>query len=820
MFSINTIAEIVNANAVVNFPDAQIRYLLTDSRRLIFPEETLFFAIKTAQRDGHIFINDLYKQGVQNFIVAPSFDTNEFPKANFLKVTDTLEALQILASAQRTQFHKTVIGITGSNGKTVVKEWLYQLLTGLQGFENIVRSPRSYNSQIGVPLSVWQINEQADLAIIEAGISKPDEMKALEKIIRPTIGILTNIGDAHDEGFENRLHKAKEKMQLFKHAEVVLLNTDDKIIQAALLEEPSYKILGWGRSEYATLRITNYELKSNSTIIHAVCESKTLSIEVPFTDEASIQDALICWCVLLYFKIDDTIIAQRMSQLQRIDMRLQLIPAVNGCSIVNDSYSFDTTSFNIALDFLLQQHLPATVILSAIPGGTEMQYESIASILHERSVRRAILIGSQWQGFGKMIIDKVPVVEFYSSTEKYIQQFNTNHFRNEAILLKGARAFGFEQLVVLLEKKVHETRLEINLSAMAHNLKVYQQQLKPGTKLMGMVKAFGYGSGSVEVANLLQFHKVDYLAVAYADEGVELRIAGIRLPIMVMNTEEAAFETLVQHSLEPEIYSFAILSSFNAFLEKQGLQQYPVHIKIDTGMHRLGFEPAELEQLKAALTKQKTMFVKSVFSHLVGSEDAHDDAFTEHQGNLFNECCNALEDALGYSFIKHIDNSAGILRHPELQFDMVRLGIGLYGIDSAAAYQAKLQTVLVLKTTIAQIRAVKANDTVGYNRRGKLSRDSIIATIRIGYADGFRRSLSNGNGKVYVNGQLAPIVGTVAMDMAMVDITDIDKVNEGDEVEIFGTNLPVQDIAKWSNTIPYEIFTNVGQRVKRVYVEE
>ncbi len=817
-YSIQHIASLLNAEAIIH-ADAEVKYLLTDSRRISFHETTLFFALQTARRNGHDFVKEVYDLGLKNFVVEKDFDEIKFKDANFIKVDNTLKSLQQLASAHRSKFSYPVIGITGSNGKTIVKEWLYQLLS--PDF-NIVRSPRSYNSQIGVPLSVWQMNEQNDLAIFEAGISLPDEMSVLETIIQPTIGIFTNIGEAHKEGFSNNLEKAKEKAKLFQHVSTLFCDADDEIIKEAIANL-SANIFSYGKSENALLKIISIDKQQYQTSISATYLSQHLSISIPFTDDASVENAIVCLCVMLFFKTDLSVIAQRMKSLQAVDMRLQLIKAINDCAVINDSYSFDINSFNIALDFLLQQHQQPqkTVIISDVfENANEDLYKDVAAILHSKKINRVIAIGNYWNNNQQLLSNKIAVTEFHQSTNDFIQQFNFNLFKNEAILLKGARVFGFERIVWLLEKKVHQTVMEINLTALAHNLKQYQQILRPNVKMMVMVKAFGYGSGSAEVANVLQFHKVDYLAVAYADEGVDLRNAGISLPILVMNVDEAAFETIIQHNLEPELFSFNIFHSFATFLDRQGLQQYPVHIKLDTGMHRLGFEEKDIPQLIKLIKGNSSIIIKSVFSHLAASEDKNEDAFTQHQATVFERCCEQLQNVCDYKFIRHIANSAAIFRQSQMQFDMVRLGIGLYGIDTAVEQQLSLQTVAVLKSTIAQLRKVKAGDTIGYNRKGKVAKDSVIATIRIGYADGFSRRLGNGIGKVFIKNKFAPVIGSVCMDMTMIDVSEIENIQEGNEVEILGNNVSIHEFSKWCGTIPYEILTNISQRVKRVYIEE
>ncbi len=821
VYTIQNIAEILASTASIFNTNSKVDHLAIDSRRVSFPATTLFFALQTERRDAHIFILELYERGVINFVVNNGYRPDKSYKANFIFVDNTLQALQNLASYHRSLFNYPVIGITGSNGKTIVKEWLYQLLSPDY---NIIRSPRSYNSQVGVPLSVWHMSEEYNLAIFEAGISYPREMDALERIIKPRIGVFTNIGEAHGENFEDTLQKAIEKFKLFKEADVIIYSTDDPVIKDVLSHHLLQKqLFSWGEEKTADVRIIEINKQLKETHITVLFQSADFFFTIPFTDDASINNAILCISVLLYIDIPYDVIKKRLVQLQAIEMRLQLVQGINDCTVVNDSYSFDISSFSIALDFLVQQQERAqkVVIISDIPSAkNNVPYEQVSEMLFLRKIEHAITIGEQWNTFRTILTNKIPVTEHYNSTLSFIQNFNQHHFNKKAILLKGGRVFEFEKIVALLEKKVHQTIMEINLTALIHNLNQYRSCLRKGVKIMAMVKAFAYGSGSAEVAHVLQFHKVDYLSVAYADEGVELRKAGISIPIMVMNVDEAAFETIIQHNLEPELFSPNIFRSFNDFLQRNAVQLYPVHIKLDTGMHRLGFEKKDLTELISLLQRNQNIVVQSVFSHLAASEDPSEDDFTNKQANTFEEYCAQVQEALGYNFLMHLSNSAATFRNTFLQYNMVRLGIGLYGVDSSNQFKIPLSTVATLKTTIAQIRNVQAGDTVGYNRYGILSRDSVVATIRIGYADGFSRRLSCGNGKVYINGSDAPVVGMVSMDMTMVDITNIPGVKEGDEVEIFGNHISVQQVAKWCNTISYEILASINQRVKRIYIEE
>ncbi len=827
IYTLPNIAEIIGADTKVAAENG-IEHLLIDSRKIVFPQQSLFFAISGPRRNGHDFIGEVYERGVRNFVVAKTFASGNFPGACFLAVENVLLALQQLAAFHRQKFNIPVIGITGSNGKTIVKEWLYQLL---RADHTIVRSPRSYNSQVGVPLSVWQMDTQYTLAIFEAGISTENEMVRLAEIIQPTLGVLTNIADAHSEGFTGNRHKAVEKAKLFRNAAAIVFGRDtltgviDPDGKDKTLFQNEALFFSWSREKTATLGIVQEETNNGRTIITGNYEDKSVSITVPFTDRISINNCITCWTVLLAMGYDGQTISERMLRLEPVDMRMQLKKGINNCYILNDSYSNDLASLDLALDYLQQQagSEPTVLILSDILQSgqpEEILYHTIAATLRNRGINRLIGIGQAISRQSPLFVWDSLSASFYPSTEFFLQQAGAHVFSGEYILLKGARIFAFEKISHWLEQKVHQTVMEIDLTAMIHNLKAYQAQLQPSTRVMAMVKAFSYGSGSMEVARILQFHKVDYLAVAYADEGVELRKAGISLPIMVMNVDEAGFDALVSYNLEPEIYSFPVCIAFHGYLSQQGLNGFPVHIKFNTGMNRLGFEVAEAEALAVLIKVQQTMAVRSVFSHLVASESAEHDGFTQTQVNLFETACARLREGIGYDFIKHIANSAAIHRNPAYQFDMVRLGIGLYGVDSGEGQSVALETVATLRSTIAQVRKVSAGETVGYGRKGKIEKDSLIATVRIGYADGFSRRLSNGAGKMFVAGHLVPVTGNVCMDMTMIDITGLPDLKEGEPVEIFGKNLPVQLVAEWAGTIPYEIMTGISQRVKRVYVEE
>ncbi|HWR33028.1 MAG TPA: bifunctional UDP-N-acetylmuramoyl-tripeptide:D-alanyl-D-alanine ligase/alanine racemase [Chitinophagaceae bacterium] len=821
-YSISHIAAVLEAESTITH-DTIVEHLLTDSRKVFSAAGTLFFCLKSTRRDGHQFVQELYKKGVRNFVVSDRTIAENFIDANFIFTDDVLQALQDLAAYHRRQFNYPVIGITGSNGKTIIKEWLYQLL---HEDYNIVRSPKSYNSQIGVPLSVWQMNEQHKLGIFEAGISEQGEMFRLEKIIRPGIGILTNIGEAHGDGFIDTEHKFREKVSLFKNSKVIIGRDVDFGQGREVVEMmgDNIELKTWGTGDENDFVIRNISKSSAETIILVDYGSFSCEICIPFIDNASVENAIICCSVMLYLGVDTAIITKRFRNIHPVNMRLELKKGINHCTIINDSYSTDLNSLEIALNFLDQQAAGArkTIILSdflqsRIPDAE--LYQLILDSLQGHQISRLIAIGPKISAIAAMPVKQLQV-EQYESTESFMGQFRSSGFKEEAILVKGARSFYFEQIVSLLQQKVHQTVLEINLNAIAHNLKEYQKLLNHSTRVMAMVKAFAYGSGGAEIAGVLQFHKADYLGVAYADEGIELRKAGISLPIMVMNPDENAFESIVEYKLEPELYSFVLLQSFDKFLQQEGLEQYPIHIEIETGMNRLGFAVEETDRLANYLLSTSSFRIQSVFSHLAASGEKEQDEFTISQFKQFEKAADKLKEKTGYNFLRHIANSAATVRMPQLQMDMVRLGIGLYGVDNANSGKLHLQTVATLKSTVAQIKHLKKGESVGYNRKTVLERDSFIATIRIGYADGYPRRLGNGAGKVWINGKSAPVSGTVCMDMIMADVTDIKDVKEGDEVIIFGDQLPVQQLAAWAGTIPYEIMTGISQRVKRIYYEE
>lgn len=821
-YSIHKIAKILDAIAS-DLNDADISILLTDSRQVFYPAETLFFALSTKNNDGHKYINELYELGVRNFVVSQILpDWENYNDANFLVVTNTLAALQRIAAYHRNQFDIPVIGITGSNGKTVVKEWLYQILH--QDF-NITHSPRSYNSQIGVPLSVWQMNDHTQLGIFEAGISQPEEMSKLEAIIRPTIGILTNIGQAHQEGFKSMKQKCLEKLELFINCDVIICEEENELIDECMeIACLSHKRLTWSRrgSSKSPLYIMKIEKQEKSTTIHYSVLGMASKLVIPFSDDASIEDAIHVLATAFYLHMSLPDINERMSTLEPVAMRLDVRQGKNNSTLINDSYNSDINSLNIALDFLAQRATTSeqkkVLIISDIPQSglipRELYYLA-ANLVLNKKIDLLIGIGQGISAHKEMFKDTESL--FFNTTEDFIHSNIWHDFHDMFILLKGARSFSFESINKLLEVKTHETVLDVDLDAIVHNFKFYRSKLNPKTKMICMVKADGYGTGSSEVAKTLQYHKCDYLAVAVAEEGVVLRKQGIKVPIIVLNSEVGGFEELATYSLEPEVYNFRILDAFIKEAKLQGITNYPIHIKIDTGMHRLGFTEEDIPELMDRVKGQTGVRIQSVFSHLAASESWNFDDFTLQQIKTFKKIAGEIEESCHYPVMKHILNSAGIERFPEEQLDMVRLGISLYGVSASGLNG--LRNVCTLKTTILQIKHIKAGETVGYGRKGHFDHDAAIATIRIGYADGISRQFGNGVGVVLVNGYQVSIVGNICMDLTMIDVTGVE-VKEGDIVTIFGENLPVTDLAKKINTIPYEIFTSISNRVKHIYYKE
>lgn len=823
-YTIEKITTLIGARRI-GHNDANIGWILTDSRSLCFPEETLFFAIRTQRNDGHNYIPELYRRGVRNFVVeqVPSGAGNELAEANFLKVTSTLAALQRLAERHRDEFDIPVVGITGSNGKTMVKEWLYQLLSPQMV---VTRSPKSYNSQIGVPLSVWLLEKNTDIALFEAGISQTGEMQALRDIIQPSIGILTSIGQAHQENFRTMDEKCQEKLLLFHDAKTVIYNSDDEIVSRSMRRSGfGGKKIAWSKEDpQVTLYIKEVETKDNITRVAYVFNQTTEgTYHLPFIDEASVECSLACAATALHLGIDPETLDIRMSQLEPVAMRLEVKEGQHGCTLINDSYNSDLSSLDIALDFMSRRPdhngRKRTLILSDIQQSGQKP-DKLYSIVSELAEKRGV---DKFIGIGSVIAehkDRISITEkhFFADVPTFISSETFHALSDEVILLKGARQFGFDHITELLEQKVHETILEVNLNAVVANLNHYRSFMRPETKIICMVKADAYGAGAVEVAKTLQDHRVDYLAVAVADEGVTLRKNGITSNIIIMNPEMTAFKTMFDYDLEPEVYSFRIMDALIKAAEKEGITSFPVHIKLDTGMHRLGFDPEhDIDEVIERLHHQNAIIPRSVFSHFVGSDSNDFDRFSAHQFELFDKASTKLQEAFDHKILRHICNSAGIEHFPERQLDACRLGLGLYGIDSRDNHI--LNTVSTLKTTILQLRHVPKEETVGYSRKGILTRDSVIAAIPIGYADGLNRHLGRGHAYCLVGGKKAPYVGNICMDVAMIDVTDID-CKEGDTVEIFGEHLPVTVLSDILDTIPYEVLTGISNRVKKVYFQD
>ena len=841
-YSIEKITTLIGARRI-GTADAQIGWLLTDSRSLCFPEETLFFALSSPRNDGHKYIPDLYRRGVRNFVISNNYlqqgnhnfqfsiFNSQFENANFLVVPSPMAALQRLAERHRDEFDIPIIGITGSNGKTMVKEWLYQLLLPTQ---KIVRSPRSYNSQIGVPLSVWLLNEQTEVGIFEAGISQPGEMSALRDIIQPTIGVLTSLGAPHQENFRSMEEKCMEKLELMHDTEAMVYCSDNDVVSRCIRRMDYHgEKIAWSRSDSNAPFFVKSVKSSTITYIYNAEEN---TFTIPFIDEASIENAITCAAVALHLGLTPAQLADRMPRLEPVAMRLEVKQGQHGCILINDSYNSDINSLDIALDFMSRRNqvvdsslsrypeislspLPKTLILSDIfQSGVspDLLYAQVSDLCVKRGINKFIGIGPELSAQADRI--QIAHKQFFADVNHFLASKAFSDLRDELILLKGARPFGFDKITEQLEQKVHETILEVNLNAVVENLNYYRSFLKPETKMVCMIKADAYGAGAVEIAKTLQDHRVDYLAVAVADEGVTLRKAGITANIMIMNPEMPAFKTMFDYDLEPEVYSFRLLDALVKAARKEGITGWPVHIKLDTGMHRLGFDPVDdMFKLIDRLKHQNAIIPRSVFSHFVGSDSDDFDAFSARQFELFEQGSQKLQSAFSHKILRHIDNSAGIEHFPERQLDMCRLGLGLYGVDPRD--NRMLSTVSTLKTTILQLRHVPAGETVGYSRKGKIERDSVIAAIPIGYADGLNRHLGNRHGYCLVHGQKAEYVGNICMDVAMIDVTDI-PCQEGDQVEIFGEHLPVTVLSDIIDTIPYEVLTAVSNRVKRIYFQD
>ncbi|MBQ3635338.1 MAG: bifunctional UDP-N-acetylmuramoyl-tripeptide:D-alanyl-D-alanine ligase/alanine racemase [Bacteroidales bacterium] len=799
--------------------------LLTDSRRLFVPERTIFVALRGERHDGHDYISDLYSRGMRAFMCEEPVQADKMGDASFVVVGDTLAALQKLAGYHRKKSKARVLAVCGSNGKTIVKEWLSQLVGGDM---MTVRSPRSYNSQVGVPLSVLKIEEQTELAIIETGISKMGEMTKLNDIVLPDDVIVTNIGGAHQENFPSVDVKLREKLDIAEGAKRIYFCADQKDVASAIRRRfPSAELIGWGTDPYVDY-VVKSEQSGDGCQITVAHGGETMKFSFFMTDQMSIENISHTIVYAIDNGIDKAKVAERLLSIEPVGMRLEQKEGHNGCLIIDDAYNADLTSTEVALDMLHvlgdKKGLTRTVILSdmqetGLPDS--VLYKRVERLLVEKKIDRLI-------GIGQHITDSLSALQpsegqrlrmqFFGSTEDFLRRMSTADFSHEAILLKGQRKFGFERISVMLENMRNRTVMQVNLASLAHNIAHFRSFLKPGVKLLAMVKAHSYGTGSFEIAKVMQQQGVDYLGVAFADEGVELREAGISMPIAVMNPEVHSFDLMLAYDLEPQIYGFEELEAYSQAVSRSGAASADVHIKFNTGMTRSGFEPEEAADVAQRLKEVGNLRVVSAFSHLVESEDPRADAGTLRQIEMFKGACEVLMKEIGYKFDRHILNSAGIERFSEHQMEMVRLGIGLYGLS--AVDNSRLQNVVTLKSYVSLVRNVKAGETVGYNRRTRLTRDSKIAIVPIGYADGVDRRLSNGVGRVLIRGQFSPIAGNVCMDIIMVDVTDIAGVKAGDSVELFGDTDPVWNMASRIGTICYEILTGIGRRVKRVYYVE
>lgn len=820
-YSASEVTKVAGGKLLQDHSGWAVSHLLTDSRNPGAGHHSIFFAISGERNNGHHYIDQVYQQGVRAFVISEEMELDRWPEASFILVEDVVRALQDVAAWHRRKFEFPVLGITGSNGKTTVKEWLFQLLAPDY---NVVKSPKSYNSQIGVPLSVWQIRPEHNLAVIEAGISLPGEMKKLESVIQPSLGLITNVLDAHIQNFEDRNALVQEKISLFENTSTLIYCADHEEIARAIEGmgwEKTKSLWTWSMDQNASVRLSISDVLSRGrvTTISGAFDGTSISIEVPFTDRASIENAIHCWLTLLQLGLAPSTIAGRMKDLMQVGMRLELIKGIRQCTLINDTYNSDLYSLDVALDYLhqQQQHKRKTLILSDIfqsGEDPESLYKQVATLIRGKKVDRLIGIGPDIGGY-KELFDLETA--FYNSTDDLLSNWSELEFNDEAILIKGAREFRFERITKRLSRQSHETLLEVNLSALVDNLNYFKSRIDRKTKIMAMVKAMSYGSGSFEIASLLAHHKVDYLAVAYVDEGKLIREAGVELPIMVMSPAVDQFKELLEYKLEPEVYGVHLLQAWVNRIEDG--QTMNLHLKLDTGMHRLGFEAAHIEFLAQFLLDHPQFRVKSVFTHLAASEDVNEDEFTHQQVRAFEQMSGQLSTLLGTSFDRHVLNSNGTLRFPEYSYDMVRLGIGLYGITSITEERSNLRPVSRFATTVSQVKTIPEGDTVGYGRAYRSNGDLELATVPVGYGDGLARNLGNGRWSMRINGKAAPIIGNVCMDMCMLDVTGMG-VKQGDEVVVFGPQNDIYQLAEAKGTIPYEVLTSVSHRVKRNYFYE
>ena len=814
---LSALAEAIGGEWIVRHDDPLIAHLSIDSRKPFTAHDTLFIAIKGERHDGHRYLADLRARGMRSFVVSDATAVRAFPECNILLVHDTLDALQRIAAWHRRHFRAPVIGITGSNGKTVVKEWLFHLM---RDSEHVVRSPGSWNSQVGVPLSAWAMHDRHTMGIFEAGISQPGEMERLRSVIEPTIGVFTNIGPAHAEGFAHDRAKAKEKAMLFRDAQAVVFCADHAEVAEALRAQgidQRATMLGWSRERSGWLHVVREEPSAIGQHIHVINDAVDFDFEIPFSDRASAENAIHCVALMLHLGRTPQWIAERTPQLPPVSMRLEAVEGIHGITLLNDAYSNDTASLAIALDHLdaLAAGRPKAVVLSDLTGGEEpeQRYRRVEELLKRTMVQAVFTIGPELRSHA---LPFAPRVEHFSDAQELINRVDPVSLADHAVLVKGARAFGLERVADRWQRQVHGTVMEVDLEAIRHNLNHYRALLGPATGVMAMVKAFGYGAGALDLARLFAHEQVRYLGVAYADEGIALRQQGIATPILVMNPEPVSMDLLHRFRLEPEAYDERSLQEALRYAAVHR-DAPPVHVKLDTGMRRLGFTEDELPKVIGLLREAKGLRVASVLSHLAASEDPVHDAFTRAQIAAFSRMADAIEAALGYRPLRHISNSAGAARWKEAHFDLVRLGIGLFGIGVDARETAQLQHAVSLRTVIAQLKRATNGTTIGYGRRGLAQGERLIATVPMGYADGLSRRLSNGGGRFWVHGHAAPIIGSVCMDMCMIDVTGI-ACAVGDEAVLFDASHPITDLARDLGTIPYEVLTSIPPRVKRVHV--
>ncbi|WP_185288408.1 bifunctional UDP-N-acetylmuramoyl-tripeptide:D-alanyl-D-alanine ligase/alanine racemase [Chryseobacterium lactis] len=813
-YTVQHIAEITNAQ-VIGDGSLMIRNIAYDSRIIYSTKNTAFIAINTHKNSGEKFIESAIDRGI-NVIISEHHDP-EYQNVTWIIVENSVEFLQKLAKYHFENSHLESIGITGSNGKTILKEWLYQCLWN--EFPT-VKSPKSFNSQIGLPLSLLQINSSHKLGIFEVGISKPDEMEKLENIFHPQIGLLTHIGTAHAANFSSEEELIDEKIKLFKDSEVIIYNGDHSLVDEKIKKIYSEKkLISYGFKKENNVFINNNISKDENIIVEYFGEE--INFPAHQRDEATLTNAMALITVLKELNIENKKIVEKINLLKAVEMRLESIEGIKGNIIINDSFNLDLDSLKTALQFLNEYNKSGkSLVLTDIVGvnaNSKELYEEVSDLVNEQHFDSVFLIGDEISRFSELFKSKTYT---FIDTKELIESKYLSEIENQIILLKGARKFEIEKLKDILELRKHDTVLEVNLNAILHNINYHKLLLKPGTKMMAMVKANAYGLGSYEVSEFLQHHHIDYLGVAYADEGVELRKKGITTPIIVMNPEQHSYQTIIEYDLEPEIYSFRVLELFYEAVQKSGYdKKYPIHIKLETGMHRLGFKDFELDQLSDILS-QKNLKVQSLFSHLSSSDMPEEKEFTLKQFEVFEKNSSYLIEKLGYTPIRHILNSSGITSYTDHQYDMVRIGIGMLGESPDNEIQKQLRSVVSFKTVISQISMVEGGESVGYSRRYKADHLTRIATVPVGYADGIPRLIGNQVGSVGVNKTLAPIVGNICMDMMMINVDNIPNVKEGDTVTVFNAKPSLKEFAGYCKTITYEVLTSISPRVKRIYIKD